>query len=88
MLVIEAGSFMEVCSFRAECKADLDALCDLFSKHEVRGFLMVDGLEVELLSNLPLISVRNYMECMVDSHVMIETLRPVALADNSLERVG
>lgn len=80
-------------SFRAECKAD--AALFLQTVKEAGYFFDFSGVpdesglpdfEVEMHTNATLEQLRDVMRSIEDSQVMIQTLRQVPLAVNSLER--
>jgi hypothetical protein len=91
---------MNYFSFRAECVLDIDRFIREFRLEYPRSYpLCGEGpfafnsitvydqdLKVEFYSGCTLNAVKKVMEIIADSHVMIETLRPVPLAENSLER--
>jgi len=90
---IGAGVDQAIYSFRAETEQDAKGFLDAVHRagHEIKSNLHpdADGLpdvEVELHSNARLDQLQDILHGMVDSHVMLQTLRPVALAENSLER--
>lgn len=83
----------QIYSLRAECESDAKHFLD---EAEAEGFLLSstvypdqDGLpdvEIELVSNATLEQLRSVIRRMPDGHVMLQTLRQVPLAGNSLER--
>lgn len=79
-------------SFRAECEHDV---AQFKTACESAGITLSldqhpDGdfpdVEVELEASVSLELLRNVMRGMVDSHVMLQTLRQCRLKDNNLER--
>ena len=79
-------------SFRAECQADLDKLTLAL---RTRGIMcsmratqdpQFPDCAVELETDATVQAIRDVMRSVEDGHVMVETLRPCQLADNSLER--
>jgi hypothetical protein len=84
---------MTTYSFRAECRADAEAFQALvMAGGQVTDWRTVsdDGgypdVEVEFKSQTSLEALRGMLRTLVDGHVMLQTLQPVPLADNSLER--
>ena len=85
---------MNIFSFRAECPGDVHLFLQqddiLFSNTSVELFPDPDScwpdVEVEMVSDLPLAKLLREMRCVVDGHVMVETLRPVPRGENSMER--
>lgn len=83
-----------VFSFGAECAVDIERLKAALPTtcvDSVRMSLgaMKEGLQaVELFASaaVPMAAVLGAMRVVPDSHVMLQTLRPVALAENSLQR--
>lgn len=84
---------MQTYSFRAECDTDVlnfDAEAER-AKLPVSYVAMMRGgglpdVEAEFVSSATLEELRNAMRNVVDGHVMLQTLRPVSLSKNSLER--
>ena len=81
-------------SFRAECIADVDRLQAQFAHEgvEIKSLRVVPDaegfpdVEVEGETTASFEAVRASIQCVVDGHVMIQTLRACRLAQNSLER--
>ncbi len=80
-------------SLRAECMADADALKRLVSAAcPISVVTLVadeDGLpdqEIEIRSSLNTEQISGLIRSIPDGHVMLQTLQPTALAENSLER--
>jgi hypothetical protein len=78
------NSNMTTHSFRAECQSDMNTFCDLIEGTE--GHISVQGLECELYTQFQTKELVEIMMLVEDGHVMIETLRPVPLSKNSLNR--
>ena len=84
---------MNIFSLRAECAADVDVLRKLLNsscrvsqlteQEDTEGF---PDRDVEIRTELCLVQMQMLLGKVPDGHVMEQTLRPVALADNSLER--
>lgn len=84
---------MNTFSLRAECMADADKLRKLVSAAcVVSEFTMTpdaDGLpdqEIEIRTELTQSAVLDLIRSIPEGHVMLQTLEPVPLAENSLER--
>lgn len=80
-------------SLRAECKSDADQLKKLVSKACANSevFLTPDakGLpdqEIKIHTELEFEEVLELIRSINDGHVMLQTLQPVPLSENSLER--
>lgn len=83
---------MTIFSFRAECTVDVNT----FQKECVKAGVITlmrtvpdetfPDVEVELETTSSLEELREVMRRVVDGHVMLQTLRECALADNHLER--
>jgi hypothetical protein len=85
----------KVYSFRAECPADVARLLELMTgdglTHRVvqappPGSIGGSDVAVEVHTSATFLQMQGLLRQVVDGHVMVQTLRPVALADNSLER--
>lgn len=82
-----------VFSMRAECSVDFNRFMELAKQnglvveHTVRpdpdGF---PDVEIEFASDSTLANIADVIRQVPDGHTMLQTLRPVPLADNSLER--
>jgi hypothetical protein len=83
---------MQTFSFRAECIEDVKSFRTALDKAGVIYVITVSDdadfpdVEVELSAEVTLEQLRGLMRAVVDGHVMLQTLRPCVLADNSLER--
>jgi hypothetical protein len=84
---------MKTYSFRAECEADVDALRELAQAQLVecnwtlrRDQHGLPDIDVEVTTGADQSAVMKLMREILDGHVMIQTLRPVPLSQNSLER--
>lgn len=82
---------MTIYSFRAECLVDVERF--LSKANELSIKLTKDNqdevfpdIEIEFESDTDIEGIRNVLRQVVDGHVMIQTLRPVPLSENSLER--
>jgi len=80
-------------SFRAECIADVEGLKVSLAKRsgarvelKVIPFIGEADVHVEMKSDLSLREMRNSIRKVMDGHVMLQTLRPIPLEANSLER--
>lgn len=84
-------------SFRAECSYDalrfLTQATEYAIENDLRlGKIMFKNdqdhpdLEVEFISDVPVTKLRDIAAGIEDCHVIVQTLRPVPLAENSLER--
>lgn len=83
----------QIYSLRAECESDAKRFLD---EVETDGLLLSNAVhpdqdgfpdvEIELVSNATLEQLRSVIRRMPDGHVMLQTLRQVPLAGNSLER--
>lgn len=89
------GPRTPIYSFRPECSIDLIQAAvilhtvarDGWSLRRVTVFDEYTGsVGVELLADLSLEQLRAILRLVPDGHVMVETLRPVPLAENTLER--
>lgn len=87
---------MAVFSFRAECESDverfksaaLDAGFDFdcsMERYRLNG-VRVPDVRVEVQSRASLSELRSVLREVEDGHVMLETLRQCAMAENSMER--
>ncbi len=85
----------QVISFRAECQKDFEELKNKFFNHHISyqetGLRKENGfpdIEVQLtfLYRVSLDLIFELMAEIPDSYVMLETLRPVTLKENSFER--
>ena len=84
---------LQTFSFRAECLVDVQAFNKLLSS---RGFISelkteaddagLPDVEVEMKAGATLGQLRELLRHVVDGHVILQTLRPVPLSENSLER--
>ncbi len=82
---------MNIYSFRAECDADVQRLRTILAKI---GFGVITAkpgntsveMHVEFLTPMDQETIEEAMRSIEDGHVMIQTLRPVPLKQNSLER--
>jgi hypothetical protein len=83
---------MKTFSFRAECYADVECLRDVLqkSKRQNEFAIFEHGFgeqAVELQVNLTKLDLKDVIRDYVpDGHVILQTLRPVPLKQNSLER--
>jgi len=83
---------MTIYSFRAECQTDADALHNAILSAQYSSsmrrvsHLPFPDVDVELLTDASLETLRQLLRGIVDSHVMTETLRPCPLPENSLRR--
>jgi hypothetical protein len=82
---------MKVFSFRAECQADIDEFRTLLTSLDLSATLTETPLTfgevaAEIQIDMTLDELRKTMSSQVDSHVMIQTLREIPLANNNLER--
>jgi hypothetical protein len=81
-----------VCSCRAESSYDvallIKTLCDLDIAFKVNWWLEFGfpGASMELITEVTVERLREIMRGQNDMHIMLETLRPVPLRENSLER--
>lgn len=80
-------------SFRAEYNGDVERFREqIMERHNPVVLLYrtdstgLPDVEVEFKSSLTLEELRGILNEQIDSHVMVQTLRPVPLALNSLER--
>ncbi len=79
-------------SFRTECQSDIDRFTELLRVRGILHFLrvvpdtIVPDRYVQMESDADIEQIRDAMREVVDGHVMLQTLRPGVLADNSLER--
>ena len=83
----------QVFSFRAECSQDIEVFQALLSGHgvafKVSTYPDANGLPdvaVEIKADAPLVRLRELLRQVVDGHVMLQTLRQLPLAQNTLER--
>ena len=84
---------MNIFSLRAECATDVDVLRKLLNstcrvsqlteEADTEGF---PDRDVEIRTELCLVQMQMLLGKVPNGHVMEQTLRPVALADNNLER--
>ena len=78
-------------SFRAECEHDIRLLFEAMMqqgyrlKRTVKRGIMPD-VSVEIRTSATQQEVIELLSQIPDSHVMIQTLRPVLMKDNSMER--
>lgn len=84
---------MNIYSLRAECTADADQLKKLVNVACAVSELSMkadeDGMpdqEIEIRTELTLDELLTMIRTIPDGHVMLQTLEPVPLAENSLER--
>ncbi len=84
---------MTIFSFRAECQRDVEKLTAVgkaagikVAFRNVKHELPFPDVDVEIESQWSLEDLMNLMRSVVDGHVMRQTLRPVPLTENSLER--
>ncbi|WP_227893784.1 hypothetical protein [Burkholderia vietnamiensis] len=92
-LRVEGEGDVAYFSFRAECRHDVElfqAEC-VAAGIEARWELHPDGeglpdVEVELESGASLDDLHAVVRRVADGHVMLQTLRPCRLAENSLSR--
>lgn len=84
---------MQIYSFRAECSLDVERFQAEVRKTQLsvevgvmRGEAPYPDREVEFQSAASLEELRNTMRNVEDGHVMLQTLRPVPLAHNNLNR--
>lgn len=87
---------MPVYSFRAECPYDIIEFAkDLttrqigivdFSVRPIDGDVRYPDRKVECVLDTDLATVQRVLRSLPDSHVMLQTLHPCPLAENSLER--
>lgn len=83
---------MPIYSFRAECIADVKALHKLLRDQGVTSELSVNDhseipdTRVELHAKISQEALMQSIRAVPDGHVMLQTLQPVPLAANSLER--
>ncbi|NNM56499.1 hypothetical protein [Acidocella sp.] len=79
-------------SFRAECRQDVSeferrchiaGLQPLLTIHKVENY---PDVHIEMRTVASIEKLKTIMRRVIDSHVMIETLRECPLAENSLER--
>jgi len=84
---------MPIYSFRAECQADVDRLQvqldNVTTQYKLDVFPHGEGfpdVKVELTADLEQHEIESMMAGIVDSHVMYQSLRPIPLARNSLDR--
>ncbi|MGE8454449.1 MAG: hypothetical protein ACN6OP_28330 [Pseudomonadales bacterium] len=80
-------------SFRAECATDAQAFHDLLAKAGVIATVKTQAdpsglpdVEVEMRTVASLARLREILCCIVDGHVMLQTLRQLPLSENSFER--
>ena len=80
-------------SFRAECMRDVGSflVADWPAGMAAWGWTIrsdprFGDTEAEFTSNATVEQLRQVMRQVIDGHVMVETLRPCPLAENSLER--
>lgn len=84
---------MNTLSLRAECATDADQLKKLVVAASPASVLSMKadavGLpdqEIEIKTDLTFDQILDLIRTIPDGHVMLQTLEPVALAENSLER--
>lgn len=84
---------MNIYSLRAECMADADQLKKLVNVACAVSELSMkadeDGMpdqEIEIRTELTLDELLTMIRAIPDGHVMLQTLEPLPLAENSLER--
>lgn len=84
---------MTTFSFRAECQPDVEAFQAAMAAAGVVATMKAAGdtsgltdLEVEMQSDSSLGQLQYVLRQVTDGHVMLQTLREVPLAANSLER--
>jgi nitrogen regulatory protein PII-like uncharacterized protein len=83
---------MPLYSFRTECQSDIDSLTELLRLRGISHFLrvvpdaIVPDRYMQMESDADIEQIRDAMREVVDGHVMLQTLRPCALAQNSLSR--
>jgi hypothetical protein len=83
---------MQTYSFRAEVPVDVVAFKALLNREGVVSDLNVVGggelpdVKADMRADAPLERLQELMRQVDDGHVMLQTLRPVPLADNSLVR--
>lgn len=87
-----------ILSFRAECEVDVNRFCLQARLHgpialtvRRQQLLFEDGrssgeVAVEIESSEDLEYMRDVIRDVPDGHVMLQTLRPIPLADNELRR--
>ena len=86
---------MNVYSFRAECQYDVDCLAIQLMLEQVSAPMTIynygihppiPDVMVEMYCEESLEYLQDVLRRIQDSHVMLQTLRPIPLRDNKLER--
>lgn len=84
---------IKVYSFRAECQADAEKLRDRCTEVYIKMDMTImphgegfPDVKVEMQTDASMNQLHDILRTMDDSHVMLQTLRQVPLAENSLER--
>lgn len=83
---------MAMYSFRADCESHVDILRDVFSENGIGVALTVGHVypniwvNIEIETDTEIEVIRDAMRFVMDGHVMLQTLRPCRLFENSLVR--
>ncbi len=83
---------MAVYSFRAEFQSDVDHLFALFKTHSITHTAVVlpddviPDVVVELTTDAELEQLLFLLQKIPDSHVIIDTLRPLPIKENHMDR--
>jgi len=81
---------LQTYSCRAECRADIDAFLEsagpLVTDVIIEPSTWAPDCTLEFRSAAHPSQLLDLLESIPDTHVMVETLRPVPLSDNTLER--
>lgn len=82
-------------SYRAECQGDVTTLnhtlltkglCHRITRYEPDLKLGEVLVEMQVWNNCTIEDVKSVLRNQIDSHVLLETLRPVPMSDNTMER--
>ena len=93
---ISGASHVGVMSFRAECMTDVDNLMVMIPESAFSSFVVskssemlnLPDVQVEIVtsSDMTISTFYHFMSIVPDSHVMMQTLRALAVCDNSMIR--
>jgi hypothetical protein len=77
---------MNTFSFRAECGVDVTNFINQSRQDGVVTITKSNGIGFEIQCTQSFEAVQEAMRRVIDGHVMLQTLRPVPLSQNSLNR--